>query len=134
MQSMVSTIQKILANKSKKLFHPTRILRDADDILTKYFKTLIANKAKQVGLAFTSWKYYSFAKYEHAKVSVIYKGFRKAELYATQLIGLSVSSAFKSWAQFTKAANDDPYVKQKKYLYLYLSKFPQQRIASALAN
>ena len=131
---MIATIQRIFASKSKRVFHPTRVIKDADAIMRRCFKKLISVTSNVQDNAFTRWKYYSFARHHKEKATVLYKGLRMAELYANQTIGMSVASSFSLWAQLAATPDKRTLTKSQKYLYLYLSKFPQSRLTSAMSS
>ena len=76
---MIYTLQGIFASKAKRIYHPTRVIKDADAIMRRTIKKLIAIKDHLFDAAITRWKFYNFAKYHRHKAILIFRAAENAD-------------------------------------------------------
>ena len=81
MLGMIFTLQRIFASKSKKIYHPTRIIKDADAIMRRTIKKLISIKNHLFDSALTRWKYYNFGKYHRQKAILIFRAVENSDKF-----------------------------------------------------
>lgn len=87
--SMISILHRIFCKRGKRVFSPPRIIKDADEIMTRTIKKIIQIKQRLFESAFIRWKYYKFAIYLKEKAVVFYR--------ACQLAGHLFKDAFLIW-------------------------------------
>ena len=86
---MISIIHRIFSKRGKRVFSPPRVIKDADEIMTRTIKKIIQIKQRLFESAFIRWKYYKYAIYLKEKAVVFYR--------ACQSAGHLFKDAFLIW-------------------------------------
>lgn len=81
MLGMIFTLQRIFASKAKRIYHPTRIIKDADAIMRRTIKKLITIKNHLFDSAMTRWKFYIFGKYHQEKAVLIFRASQNTDMF-----------------------------------------------------
>ncbi|OMJ79726.1 hypothetical protein SteCoe_20206 [Stentor coeruleus] len=93
--TMISTLHRIFLTKGKRVFHPPRIIKDADEIMTRTIKKIIQIKNRLLDSSLYRWKIFRTALYTKEKAVVFYR--------ACQVAGHCFRDAFYMWREKTLA-------------------------------
>ena len=89
--SMVVLLQRIFITKGARVFHPPRIIKDADEIMRRTIKKIKSIIHNLYDSAFTRWHYHKIACYTREKACVFYR--------ACQQAANPVKNAFAIWRE-----------------------------------
>ncbi|OMJ89287.1 hypothetical protein SteCoe_8584 [Stentor coeruleus] len=93
--TMISTLHRIFLMKGKRVFHPPRIVKDADEIMTRTIKKIIQIKNRLLDSSLHRWKIFRTALYTKEKAVVFYR--------ACQMAGHCFRDTFYIWREKTLA-------------------------------
>jgi regulator of replication initiation timing len=93
--TMISILNRIFLNKGKRVFQPPRIIKDADEIMTRTIKKIIQIKNRLLDSAFFRWRLFRTALHTKEKAVVFYR--------ACQMAGHNFRDAFYNWREKTLA-------------------------------
>lgn len=94
---MISILHRLFMNRGKRVFQPPRIIKDADEIMTRTIKKLIQIKQRLLESALTRWKYLKVALYTKEKAIVFYRACCQA--------GHLFNDSFQIWKSKTSASD-----------------------------
>ncbi|OMJ81595.1 hypothetical protein SteCoe_17904 [Stentor coeruleus] len=91
MFGMIAVLQRIFANKGKRVFHPPYIVKDADEIMRRTIKKIRSIIHGLYDSAFIRWHYHKIACNIREKACVFYR--------ACQLASNPIKNAFSFWRE-----------------------------------